>query len=94
MIELAVKASLGYKLKDMGYGTGLYEKKKYIAVKVPVFSFEKLPLVDTGLGPEMKSTGEVLGIGRSLPEALYKGMLAAGYVFPREGNVLITVADP
>ena len=94
MVELAVKASLGYRLKDMGYGTGLYEKKKYIAVKVPVFSFEKLPLVDTSLGPEMKSTGEVLGIGKSFPEALYKGMLAAGYAFPRDGNVLITVADP
>ena len=94
MVELAVKASLGYRLKDMGYGTGLYEKKKYIAVKVPVFSFEKLPLVDTSLGPEMKSTGEVLGIGKSFPEALYKGMLAAGYTFPRDGNVLITVADP
>ncbi|NLY60359.1 MAG: carbamoyl-phosphate synthase large subunit [Clostridiales bacterium] len=94
MIELATKASLGYSLKDMGYGTGLYKKKKYITVKVPVFSFEKLPLVDTRLGPEMKSTGEVLGIGKNLPEALYKGMLAAGYVFSRGGNVLITVADP
>ena len=94
MVELATKASLGYSIKDMGYGTGLYASNTAITVKVPVFSFEKLPLVDTGLGPEMKSTGEVLGIGKTLPEALYKGMLAAGYTFPKEGNVLITVADP
>lgn len=94
MVELATKASLSHQIKDMGYGTGLYESNNIIAVKVPVFSFEKLPLVDTGLGPEMKSTGEVLGIGKNLSEALYKGMLAAGYTFPEKGSVLITVADP
>ena len=94
MVELATKASLGYSLEDMGYGRGLYMGGKYIAVKVPVFSFEKLPLVDTGLGPEMKSTGEVLGIGKTLPEALYKGMLAAGYSFPSQGSLLVTVSDP
>lgn len=94
MVELATKASLGIPLKDMGYGVGLYKESQYITVKVPVFSFEKLPLVDIGLGPEMKSTGEVLGIGETFPEALYKGMLAAGYTFPKNRNVLITVSDP
>lgn len=94
IVELATKASLGYSINEMGYGTGLYKSGNFIAVKVPVFSFEKLPLVDTGLGPEMKSTGEVLGIGRTLSEALYKGMLAAGFTFPKRGNVLITVSNP
>ncbi|HZJ82651.1 MAG TPA: carbamoyl-phosphate synthase large subunit [Clostridia bacterium] len=94
MVDLATRAMMGQKLKDMGYGTGLREKGKFVAVKVPVFSFEKLPLVDTSLGPEMKSTGEVLGIGRTLPEALYKGMLAAGYSFAQQGSVLITVGNP
>ena len=69
MCDLATKVSLGYKLKDLGYGTGLYKPSPYVAVKVPVFSFEKLTDVDTHLGPEMKSTGEVLGIGNNLEEA-------------------------
>ncbi len=93
MVELATRAILGEKLKDMGYGTGLQPNKGIVAVKVPVFSFDKLPMVEVSLGPEMKSTGEVLGIGRNLPEALYKGLLAAGYGFPEKGTVLITVAD-
>ncbi|MDD5928383.1 MAG: carbamoyl-phosphate synthase large subunit [Spirochaetales bacterium] len=79
MVELATRAMLGEKLCDMGYGTGLYRKPSYFAVKVPVFSFEKLMDVDTHLGPEMKSTGEVLGIASTLNEALYKGMAAAGW---------------
>ena len=62
MVELAVRCMLGEKLRDMGYGTGLYPTGEYVAVKVPVFSFAKLHNVDTQLGPEMKSTGEVLGI--------------------------------
>jgi carbamoyl-phosphate synthase large subunit len=93
IIELATRAILGEKLKDMGYGTGLYPEKDIVAVKVPVFSFDKLPMVEVSLGPEMKSTGEVLGVARSLPEALYKGFVAAGYNFPENGSVLITVAD-
>ena len=78
MVELATRAMLGEKVKDMGFGTGLYRGQKYFAVKVPVFSFEKLMDVDTHLGPEMKSTGEVLGIAPTVEEAIYKGMLAAG----------------
>ena len=62
MVDLATRSMLGEKLKDMGYGTGLYRKSPYIAVKVPVFSFEKLINVDNHLGPEMKSTGKVLGV--------------------------------
>ncbi|NLN82698.1 MAG: carbamoyl-phosphate synthase large subunit [Clostridiales bacterium] len=93
MVDLATRAMLGEKLADMGYGTGLYRIPPYIAVKVPVFSFEKLIDVDTHLGPEMKSTGEVLGIGKSLDEALYKGLVAAGYKMKKRGGVLITVRD-
>ena len=79
MIDLATRAMLGEKVRDLGYGTGLYRKPSYFAVKVPVFSFEKLMDVDTHLGPEMKSTGEVLGIASTREEALYKGMVAAGW---------------
>jgi len=93
MVDLATRAMLGQKLKDMGYGMGLYPRKNVVAVKVPVFSFEKLPLVEVSLGPEMKSTGEVLGLGRTLSEALYKGLMAAGYDLKKEGSVLITVAN-
>ena len=78
MIDLATRAMLGEKVADMGYGTGLYRKPAYFAVKVPVFSFEKLMDVDTHLGPEMKSTGEVLGIASSRLEAIYKGMAGSG----------------
>lgn len=78
MIELATRAMLGEKVRDMGYGIGLYRKPNYFAVKVPVFSFEKLMDVDTHLGPEMKSTGEVLGIAKTRSEAIFKGMAAAG----------------
>jgi len=93
MVDLATRAMLGEKLRDMGYGTGLYKTPPYVAVKVPVFSFEKLMDVDVALGPEMKSTGEVLGIGKTLAEALYKGLVAAGYKMVKQGGVLITVRD-
>ena len=79
MIELATRAMLGESISSMGYGTGLYNKPGYFAVKVPVFSFEKLMDVDTHLGPEMKSTGEVLGIASTREEAIFKGMSAAGW---------------
>ncbi len=79
MIDLATRAMLGEKVRDLGYGTGLYRKPNYFAVKVPVFSFEKLMDVDTHLGPEMKSTGEVLGIAETREEAIFKGMAAAGW---------------
>ncbi len=93
MVDLATRAMLGEKLKDMGYGTGLYPRSPYIAVKVPVFSFEKLIDVDNHLGPEMKSTGEVLAVANTLEESLYKGLIAAGYKLGKKGGVLITVRD-
>lgn len=91
MCELATRVSFKAKLKDLDFGTGIYKSSLYTAVKVPVFSFEKLTDVDTLLGPEMKSTGEVLGIGKNLQEALYKGLIAAGYKMQKKGGVLITV---
>ena len=94
MVDLATRAMLGEKLADMGYGTGLFRRSPYVAVKVPVFSFEKLINVDNQLGPEMKSTGEVLGIANTLEEALYKGLIAAGYKMTKQGGVFITVRNP
>jgi len=92
MIELAVRTILGGKLRGLGYGTGLYPSGEHYAVKVPVFSFDKLHDVDASLGPEMKSTGEVLGISKNLNEAIYKGLLASGMVMHRDRkDVLITV---
>jgi len=93
MVDLATRAMLGDKLAEMGYGTGLYPTPPYVAVKVPVFSFEKLADVDILLDPEMKSTGEVLGIGKTREEALYKGLVAAGYKMKRRGGLLVTVRD-
>ena len=95
MVDLAAQVMLGAKLKDLGFGTGLYRTPPYYAVKVPVFSFEKLNDANSILGPQMKSTGEVLGLGRTLPEAMFKGLTAAGFTVPsaREGRcgVLISV---
>ncbi len=91
MVDLAVRAMLGEKLKDMNFGTGLYRIPPYFAVKVPVFSFAKLIDVDTHLGPEMKSTGEVLGIASTMEEAVYKGLIAAGYNMKKSGGVLFSV---
>jgi len=93
MCELATRVSMGETLKSMGIESGIGKIPPYVAVKVPVFSFEKLADVDTHLGPEMKSTGEVLGIGKNLKEALYKGLVAAGYSLKKRGGVLITVRD-
>ncbi|MBC7765136.1 MAG: carbamoyl-phosphate synthase large subunit, partial [Hyphomonadaceae bacterium] len=93
MVNLATRCVIGEKLRDMGYGTGLHPEGKFIAVKVPVFSFEKLHDVDISLGPEMKSTGEVLGISESFEQALYKGLIGAGIRIPRAGGVLMTVRD-
>ncbi len=93
MVSLATEIVLGKKLKDLGYGTGLYPESPYVAVKVPVFSFAKLINVDTHLGPEMKSTGEVLGIAKSFDEALLKGLVASGNTMKKSGGVLITVRD-
>jgi len=94
MVRIATRIMLGRKLSDFPCGTGLYSEGEYVAVKVPVFSFEKLHDVDTSLGPEMKSTGEVLGIARNIHEATLKGLVAAGFKFPKkEGSILITVRD-
>ncbi len=79
MVDIASKVMIGQPLKDLGYGTGLYKTPPYFTVKVPVFSFEKLSDVNSILGPEMKSTGEVLGIGKTTAEALYKGLTSAGF---------------
>ena len=94
IVDLAPKCMLGAKLKDLGYGTGIYKTPDLISVKVPVFSMSKLARVDVSLGPEMKSTGEVLGVGETLEEALYKGFMAAGKVMTDErGMVLATIND-
>lgn len=94
IVDLATKVALGAKLKDLGYGTGVRPEGDWVAVKVPVFSFPKLHDADNHLGPEMKSTGEVLGIDHNLETALYKGLIAAGYEMHKVGDcVLITVKD-
>ena len=94
VIDLATKVMLGEKLKDLGYGTGLYREASYFAVKAPVFSFEKLTDVDTGLGPEMKSTGEVLGLAETYPQALLKAFKGAGLKVPKRGSrIIVTVKD-
>lgn len=102
MVELASKIMVGARLKDLGYGTGLYKIPPYFAVKVPVFSFEKLNDVNSTLGPEMKSTGEALGLARTFQEALFKGLVSAGFKVGvpntyhnrrQSGGVLISVHD-
>ncbi|MBH0229079.1 carbamoyl-phosphate synthase large subunit [Halobacillus yeomjeoni] len=93
MAQLATRAILGEKLAALGYPSGVAEKPEGVYVKVPVFSFEKLRSVDTTLGPEMKSTGEVIGYDQTLEKALYKGMTSAGLKIPTQGAVLLTVAD-
>lgn len=94
MVKLAVAAMLGHRLRDSQYGTGLYKKMDYYAVKVPVFSNAKLTNMDMALGPEMKSTGEVLGIDKDLNKAIYKGFLAAGTRIPTSGSIFVTLRDP
>ncbi len=94
IIDLATRVMLGEKLRDMEYGTGIYREASYYAVKAPVFSFEKLTDVDTGLGPEMKSTGEVLGLAETYPQALLKAFKGSGMRAPKKGGrVIITVKD-
>ncbi len=93
IVDLATRAVLGEKIKDMGCGTGLAKESEYIAIKMPVFSFEKLRGADTSLGPEMKSTGECLGISKNFEEALYKAFLGAGIDLPKHKKMIITVKD-
>ena len=93
MVDLATRCMFGEKLRDMGCGTGLHPESDHYAVKVPVFSFQKLRDLDTQLGPEMKSTGEVLGVAKSFREALLKGLTGAGFQMKKKGAVLISVRD-
>ncbi|MGA9213070.1 carbamoyl-phosphate synthase large subunit [Kaistella sp.] len=93
MANLATKVILGQKLKDLGYKNGLAPVKEGVYVKVPVFSFSKLTRVDISLGPEMKSTGEVMGKDTTLEKALYKGLIGSGRKVPLHGSILFTVAD-
>ena len=93
IVPLAAKAIMGYKLKDLGYTPGLQPEAKYFAIKMPVFSFEKIRGADISLGPEMKSTGECLGIAESFNEALYKAFLGAGINLPKHKNMIMTVRD-
>ncbi len=93
MANLATKAILGTSLRSQGYETGLVNEKTGVYVKVPVFSFEKLRRVDITLGPEMKSTGEVMGYDKTLDKAVYKGLIASGMKIKEYGKILFTVAD-
>lgn len=93
MVQLAVACALGEKLVNLGYGIGLAPKARVYAVKVPVFSSEKLPDLEISASPEMKSTGEVLGIGDTYPEALLKGLIASGIKLRQGGGVVISVSD-
>jgi carbamoyl-phosphate synthase large subunit len=94
MVAAATRIALGEKLRDMDYGTGLQPRVPYVVVKIPVFSFSKMRGVETILGPEMKSTGEVLGIDDTFSGALAKGFLAAGVRLPGQGaRILVSIAD-
>lgn len=93
MVDVATKIALGASLKEFGLKGGLVPKPDYVAIKAPVFSFSKLHLVEPSLGPEMKSTGEVLGIEKTFEKALYKAFLASGIKIPKDGVVLATIAD-
>lgn len=93
IVDLAVKVILGHSLKELGFVPGLAKESDYVAVKMPVFSFEKLRGAEISLGPEMKSTGECLGIARTFEEALYKAFLGAGVVLPKHKQMIMTVKD-
>ncbi len=92
IIDIATKVMLGAKLRELGYESGICPTPKMVCIKVPIFSTEKLPQVEVSLGPEMRSTGEILGVGKTLTNALYKGFMAANVVVPkRNGTVLVTI---
>jgi carbamoyl-phosphate synthase large subunit len=99
MVQVATRCMLGEKLRDMGYSSGLWaggaeRPATSVSVKAPVFSFAKLSMAEIALGPEMKSTGEIMGTDVDYPRALYKAMIASGVDVPREGAVIATIADP
>ena len=93
IVPLATKVIIGSKIKDLGYTPGLQKEADYVAIKMPVFSFEKIRGADISLGPEMKSTGECLGIAKTFDEALYKAFLGAGINLPKYKNMIMTVRD-
>ncbi len=93
MVELASKVMVGQRLRELGFGVGVYKTPPYFAVKVPVFSFEKLTDVNSYLGPEMKSTGEVLGIGKTVNEALFKGLTSAGLTLKSDNTGVLVSVD-
>ena len=93
IVPLATKVIIGHKIKELGYTPGLQPEADYFAVKIPVFSFEKIRDADISLGPEMKSTGECLGIAKTFDEALYKAFLGAGIKLPKFNNMILTVRD-
>ena len=93
IVPLATQVIIGHKIKELGYTPGLQKEADYIAIKMPVFSFEKIRGADISLGPEMKSTGECLGIAKTFNEALYKAFLGAGVNLPKYKNMIMTVRD-
>ena len=93
MANVATKLIMGSKLKDLGYQEGLWPEDEHVSVKVPVFSFAKLRRVEPTLGPEMKSTGEVMGRDKQYAKALYKGLIGSGMKIPATGSIICTVAD-
>ena len=93
MVRVATKIMLGISLKEQGYSSGLWKRQQLVAIKAPVFSMSKLPGVDTYLGPEMKSTGEVMGIDYDFSRALVKAILAGGLALPPHGSILLSIAD-
>src|SRR5690606_10806426 len=93
MAHVATRLILGETLPSLGYEGGLWPEDEFVSVKVPVFSFAKLRRVEPTLGPEMKSTGEVMGRDVSYPKALYKGLIGAGMNIPPAGTIIATVAD-
>ena len=93
MVRMAIKAMLGTGLREQGYEGGLWKRQPLVGVKAPVFSMSKLAGVDTYLGPEMKSTGEVMGIDRDFPSAVSKALLASGLTLPSSGSILVSIAD-
>ncbi|MFO7636168.1 MAG: carbamoyl-phosphate synthase large subunit, partial [Clostridia bacterium] len=93
MVNLATRLIMGQTLRELGYENGLVRQTLFTAVKVPVFSFPKITTLDTFLGPEMKSTGEVMGVARTVNEALFKALVASGLKIPAEGNILFSITD-
>ncbi len=93
LVRIATRVMLGYNLKEQGYRTGLWHRQKLVGIKAPVFSMSKLTGVDTYLGPEMKSTGEVMGVDYTFEAALAKALVAAGLMLPHRGNLLFSIAD-